>query len=245
MDERSSAGDPQITRRGSLLRLGGFVAAALGTAACGASELNGTSSASSAGARGPAAVSSGAVSCVLAPEQTEGPYYVPNARVRRNITEGRPGAPLHLRLGVVDVSTCKPIKNAAVDIWHADASGIYSGEQVEGTVGQTFMRGVQRTGAGGFATFQTVYPGWYRGRTVHIHVKVHVGGNVVHTGQLYFPDTLTDRVYSKAPYSSRPGRDTRNASDSVYRNGGSRSLLTVHPHGSGYLGTITMGVQRS
>ena len=107
------------------------------------------------------------------------------------------------------------------------------------------MRGIQKTDAGGLAAFQTVYPGWYQGRTVHIHVKVYLGGNVVHTGQLYFPDTLTDSVYRTAPYKSRPGRDTRNANDFVYRDGGKNSLLSVRENGSGYVGTITMGVHRS
>jgi len=107
------------------------------------------------------------------------------------------------------------------------------------------MRGIQRTNANGIATLRTVYPGWYMGRTVHIHVKVHVRGNVVHTGQLYFPDRLTDAVYRRAPYSSRPNRGTRNASDSVFRNGGRRSLLTMRRNGSGYIGSIRMGVHRS
>src|SRR5207237_2814243 len=96
-----------------------------------------------------AGVASGAVTCVLAPEMTEGPYYVPNEKVRRNITEGRPGTPLLLHLTVVDASTCRPIKGAAVDIWHADAGGVYSGETVEDTVGQSFMGGIQTTKAGG------------------------------------------------------------------------------------------------
>src|SRR5439155_574562 len=86
---------------------------------------------------------------------------------------------LTLRLTVLDASTCKPIKGAAVDIWHCDALGVYSGVP-PAAASTTFMRGIQRTGAAGVATFQTVYPGWYPGRTVHIHVKVHVGGNVVH-----------------------------------------------------------------
>ena len=176
---------------------------------------------------------------------TEGPYYVPNEKVRRNITEGRPGTPLLLHLTVVDASTCRPIKGAAVDIWHADAGGVYSGESVENTAGRTFMRGIQRTNAHGLASFQTVYPGWYTGRTVHIHVKVHIGGNVVHTGQLFFHDSLTNAVYRKAPYTRRPNRDTRNATDSIYRNGGRKSLLTMRKHGAGYNGSIVMGVHRS
>jgi protocatechuate 3,4-dioxygenase beta subunit len=226
--------DDLFTRRGSLLRLAGLLAGALGTGAWRAG--------SSAGA-GPEAVASGAVSCVLTPEQTEGPYYIANEKVRRNITDGRPGTPLTLRLRVLDASTCRPIKGAAVDIWHADAAGVYSGFG-EGAASRTFMRGVQRTDARGLALFRTVYPGWYQGRTVHIHVKVHVGGNVVHTGQLYFSDKVTDAVYAKTPYSSRPGRDVRNASDSVFRNGGKRSLLSLRRSGAGYAGSIAMGVTR-
>ncbi len=225
--------DLRLTRRGSLLRLGGFFAAALGV---GGWKLFG-----SAEGAGPDGVASGQVSCVLAPEQTEGPYYIANEKLRRNITEGRPGTPLTLRLRVVDASTCKPIKNAVVDIWHCDALGAYSGFGA-GSGNRTFMRGIQRTDANGFVTFQTVYPGWYRGRTVHIHVKVHVRGNVVHTGQLYFADRVTDTVFRKRPYGKRGVRTTRNSSDFVYRNGGKRSLLGLSKHGAGYVGTITMGV---
>ena len=228
--------EPRLTRRASLIRLGGFLSASLGVA--------GWKIATSAGA-GPAGVASGAVSCVLTPEQTEGPYYMANEAVRRNITEGRPGTPLMLRAFVVDASTCRAIKGAAVDIWHADAGGVYSGFG-QGAASRTFMRGIQRANAKGLALFRTVYPGWYQGRTVHIHVKVHLGGNVVHTGQLYFPDSVTDAVYRKAPYSSRPGRGVRNATDSVYRNGGKKSLMSVRRSSSGvYVATIMMGVHRS
>ena len=226
--------EERITRRGSLAKLGGVLAAL----AAGGWKVH-----TSEGA-GPAAVASGAVRCVLTPEQTEGPYYIAGEKVRRTITDGRPGTPLTLHLQVVNASTCKPIKGAAVDIWHADAVGVYSGFG-QGAGNRTFMRGIQRTDEKGVATFRTVYPGWYMGRTVHVHVKVHLGGRVVHTGQLYFPDTLTDAVYKKAPYSSRPGRDTRNANDSVFRNGGKSSMLNVRKSGAGYLAAITMGVHRS
>jgi protocatechuate 3,4-dioxygenase beta subunit len=107
------------------------------------------------------------------------------------------------------------------------------------------MRGIQRTNAKGLATFTTVYPGWYSGRTVHIHVQVSLGGNVVHTGQLFFPEALTDAVYRRAPYNRRPNRDTRNATDSIFRNGGAKSMLKLAKSGSGYVATITMGVSRS
>jgi protocatechuate 3,4-dioxygenase beta subunit len=228
--------EERLTRRGSLLRLGGFLAGAVG--------IGGLESLASEGA-GPAAVASGALSCVLTPEQTEGPYYLANEALRRNITDGHPGMPMQLRAFVVSASTCKPIKGAAVDIWHADASGVYSGFGA-GASSRTFMRGIQRTNARGLALFRTVYPGWYQGRTVHIHVKVHLGGNVVHTGQLYFPDAVTDAVYRKAPYSSRPNRDVRNSGDAIFRNGGSKSLLALRKSRSGlYVATITMGVHRS
>jgi protocatechuate 3,4-dioxygenase beta subunit len=223
--------DGQLTR-GSLLKLAGAFGAALGLGSVKGSWPSGEP-----------ALASDAVACVLTPEQTEGPYYIANEKVRRNIAEGRPGMPLTLRLAVVDAKTCKPLKGAAVDIWHCDASGTYSGFGA-GRASRTFMRGIQRTNADGVATFKTVYPGWYQGRTVHIHVKVHVRGNVVHTGQLYFPDRLTDAVYRKTPYSGRPNRDVRNADDMVFRNGGRRSLLSMRRNGAGYVGSIRMGVRR-
>ena len=225
----------RVTRRGSLAKLGGLLATLVG---------GGAWQAVSAEARGggPAGVASGAVKCVLTPELTEGPFFIAGERNRRNITDGRPGAALRLRLSVVDASTCRPLKGAAVDIWHADAGGVYSGFG-QGASSRTFMRGVQKTDAAGVAIFDSVYPGWYQGRTVHIHVKVHVGGNVVHTGQLFFDDAMTDSVYRHSPYSKRPTRDTRNANDSIFVNGGSKSLVAVVSHGSGgYAGSITMGV---
>jgi protocatechuate 3,4-dioxygenase beta subunit len=231
-----------ITRRGALMSLGGLAASALAAGAW--SRLSGSEQAEAA-AGGPAAVASGAVSCVLTPELTEGPYYIEGEKVRRNITEGKAGVPLTLRLEVVDASTCKPIKGAAVDIWHADAVGVYSGFG-SGARSRTFLRGIQRTDGNGIAVFKTIYPGWYPGRAVHIHLKVHVGGSVVHTGQLFFPDTLTDRVYRRAPYKRRPGRTTRNANDSIFVNGGRKSMLSLRADGGrGYVGSITMGVSRS
>jgi hypothetical protein len=113
--------ESRLTRRASLVKLGGLLAGALAAGGWKAAEK-----ASGAGV-GPAGVASGAVTCVLTPEQTEGPYYIADEKVRRNITEGKPGAPLTLKAMVVDASTCKPIKGAAVDIWHADATGVYSG----------------------------------------------------------------------------------------------------------------------
>jgi protocatechuate 3,4-dioxygenase beta subunit len=226
--------DEPITRRGSLAKLGGFV-----VAAAGGSALLGTSGAEG----GNKAVETGAVQCVLAPELTEGPYYIAGEKVRRDIREGHPGTLLTLRLTVLNVATCKPIKGAAVDIWHADAAGNYSAFGSD-TSSKTFLRGIQRTDKNGLAVFTTIYPGWYQGRAVHIHVKVHVGGNVVHTGQLFFPDTLTREVYKAAPYAARGNPSTTDAQDSIYVNGGKRGLLALKKVGAGYLGTIAMGVHK-
>src|SRR5215467_4906661 len=238
-------GGTRLSRRESLTRLGGLPAAAAGVGVLGAGESDGATAADAAAdATGPNAVARGVVSCVLAPEQTEGPYYVPGDKVRRDVTEGKPGVPLTLRLSVVDVSTCRAIKGAAVDIWHCDAGGVYSETADQGTESRSFLRGIQRTDAKGVATFRTIYPGWYAGRRVHVHVKLALGGNVVHTGQLYFPDKLTDVVYRRTPYDRRAGRTTRNPADSIFRNGGSRSLLSLKRSGKGYAGTIVMGVHR-
>jgi protocatechuate 3,4-dioxygenase beta subunit len=200
--------------------------------------------------------------CVLSPEQTEGPYYIAREKVRSTITENRPGISLHLKLAVVDASSCKPIKGAAVDIWHCDGGGIYSGFEAASAGGpgggggptdkHTFLRGIQFSDARGHVNFHTIYPGWYRGRTVHIHVKVHLHhdavGHVVHTGQLYFNDSLTKAVYQRAePYRSRAAaRDTFNATDSIFQSGGAQSMLTMKANGhGGFMGTITLGVKRA
>lgn len=244
---RGSNPGSRLSRR-SVLKLAGLVFTAVTTGAWKSRSM----------ASGPGL----APRCVLTPEQTEGPYYVAREKVRANITERRAGTPLRLRFTVMDAATCKPISGAAVDIWHCDASGIYSGFQAESVGGipggnagptdrATFLRGIQFTNARGYAEFHTIYPGWYRGRTVHIHVKVHldraVVGHVAHTGQLYFPDSLTGKVYRSAPYRSRAAaRDTFNNTDSIYQTGGSQSMLTLAPDGhGGYIGAITLGVRKS
>jgi protocatechuate 3,4-dioxygenase beta subunit len=198
-----------------------------------------------------------AAACVLTPEQTEGPYYLDLETVRKDITEGKPGVPLTLRVSVVDATTCSPLPNTAVDIWHCDALGIYSG-YVDGgsTPDTTFLRGVQLTDSTGVATFTTVYPGWYVGRAIHIHVKTHAGGtvsdgkyhggHVSHTGQLYFPETYNSKVAAVAPYRTNTTTRTLNARDGIYQRGGSSTLLTLTQAGSdvskGVTGTVVLGI---
>ena len=222
-----------ITRRRSLARLGGLLVAAAG----------GNALLAGGAAGGNKAVETRAVQCVLTPELTEGPYYIAGEKLRRDIREGHPGTLLTLRLTVLNASTCKPIKGAAVDIWHCDAAGDYSGFGGGGS-SRTFLRGIQKTDRNGLAVFTTIYPGWYRGRAVHIHVKVHVGGNVVHTGQFFFPDAVTAQAYKAAPYASRGNPDQLNAQDSIFVNGGKRSMLAVKKSGAGYVGSIALGVHK-
>src|SRR5207245_11236559 len=142
---------------------------------------------------------------VLTPEMPEGPYHIDGEAVRSDITEGKSGAPLRLVLTVVDATSCKAVPGAAVDVWHADATGNYSGFGSTAS-NRTFLRGIQVADANGKVDFKTLYPGWYQGRSVHIHVKVNVGGAGVHIGQLFFDEKVTGAVYAHPPYSSRTGR---------------------------------------
>jgi protocatechuate 3,4-dioxygenase beta subunit len=184
--------------------------------------------------------------CALQREVTEGPYYLDLDLLRRNIRGGRPGTPLTLRFRVVDATTCRPIRNATVDIWHCDAGGDYSG--VSGNSGN-FLRGIQRSDASGNVRFETIVPGWYPGRTPHIHVKVLVSGNELHTGQVFFRSAVLRTIYAQGAYASRGTADTTNASDGIYGGAGARSLLAMKRKGAsvngGYTGSITLGVKRS
>ena len=178
------------------------------------------------------------------PGADEGPYYLDENLIRRDITEGKDGRALQLRLTVEDASTCKPIHRATVEVWHADPTGNYSGFDGAATP-TTYLRGGQRTNRNGLAIIETIYPGWYQGRTPHIHLKVHVGGNAVHTGQLFFKTATSKAVYATGAYASHGEPDTTNASDNIYASGGSKSLLRLTKRsGGGYRGTITLGVKR-
>jgi protocatechuate 3,4-dioxygenase beta subunit len=239
-----------LSRRQAITALGGLV---LGLVAVGCGSKATPSASSSSASTTNSAVTAGTVaSCVLTPEVTEGPYFIQGDQVRGDITEGHPGAPLSLAVTVVDATTCAPIKDASVDIWHCDAGGVYAGFEQAGLGGgpgspqqsvssTRFLRGIQMTDANGVASFATIYPGWYQGRTVHIHVKVGVGSDV-HTGQIFFDDTLTDAVFKAAPYAAKGAREVRNADDGIFRQS-STTVADVVAGGSGYTGTIVLGVQ--
>lgn len=167
--------------------------------------------------------------CLVQPETTAGPFYIDPGLVRRDIAEGRAGVPLRLRLQIVSAA-CAPIEGARVDVWHCDAAGDYSGVRspFADTTGETYLRGTQFSAGDGVATFETIYPGWYRGRTPHIHYRVFLGDRTALTSQLFFPDTVSARIYgAAAAYSPRGNADTRNAADGIARRAGAAAVAEI------------------
>ncbi len=187
--------------------------------------------------------------CALSPEQTEGPYYFDVDSIRSDIREDREGTLLRLAIRVRDAKSCEPIENAVVDVWHCDALGLYSGFDQGGGGGpgggdrsgdETYLRGAQVTNTDGIVEFKTVYPGWYMGRTVHIHAKVHLDRNTLLTTQLYFDELVTEQVYARKPYSQHAGRDIFNDGDGIFSE---ELVLTLSKERDGYLGVMTFDVQ--
>jgi protocatechuate 3,4-dioxygenase beta subunit len=224
-----------LRRREALTTLGGLGLTGV---------LGGAAAALGGGAAAPADAL--AAACILSAEATEGPYWIANGLTRRDIREGTPGLPLSIAFTVVDAKTCGAIAGADVEIWHCDATGEYSGfdGSGHGRTSTRYLRGHQKANAAGVAQFLTVYPGWYPGRTPHIHLKVHVGGSVVHTGQVFFSEKATASVYRQAPYRSHGQPDTSHARDGIYRQAGSsKAELRLTRRGpGGYRGAITLGV---
>ena len=226
--------------------------------------------------------------CELVPEQEVGPYYVADELLRSDIAEAQPGVPLTLNLIVLDLHTCRPISNAALDIWHCNALGLYSGFTAMNPMGPggpppgdrhrgdrfpgpppgldpqnpgnppgppegfgpppqnhptdklTFCRGIQITGPDGGARFHTIFPGFYMGRTNHIHFKVRIGGHTAghayveghtsHIGQVFFPEDLTLKLMAEDPYTQHKIHRTTPAEDGVFSNQGGRlSIARLHP----------------
>jgi uncharacterized protein (TIGR03437 family) len=207
------------------------------------------------------------VTCVQqTPTVTEGPYWVDEKLFRSDIRtdpstgEARAGVPLTLTISVQNLSgsSCTPLAAAYVDIWHCDAKGIYSDEPTYNpgggtgnvnTSGQKFLRGYQITDENGNVTFTTIYPGWYMGRTIHIHMRVRTySGTTVLSNfvtQIFFDETINNSVLATSTYSRTTGRDTTNASDNIYRAANATRMLaaTSGDNTSGYTATITVGAQ--
>jgi protocatechuate 3,4-dioxygenase beta subunit len=192
--------------------------------------------------------------CRLLAEQEEGPYRRGDQPYRRNIHEGRPGAPLGLGLRLRTVSG-DAVSAADVEIWHCDAEGRYSGypppeptaavdpspQRAEYLPDETFLRGRQTSDAGGSVEFRTIYPGWYPGRTVHIHLLVHVA-DCTYISQLYFPEDVTAEVFSHPSYQARGLPDTTHAGDEILPTGGEPAVLETCSHGDTHLSAICLVV---
>lgn len=169
--------------------------------------------------------------CLVQPEVTEGPFYVDPKLIRADITEGRLGLPMQLRLQVV-TADCAPVGGARVDLWHCDAQGVYSGVENLGggqdTTGQTFLRGTQMTDAAGVVSFQTIFPGWYPGRTTHMHYKVYLDDKTVLTSQIFFEEAVNQAIYDDHEDYAREGaRDMLNAQDGIAAEAGTGAYAAV------------------
>ncbi|NBM18507.1 intradiol ring-cleavage dioxygenase [Streptomyces sp. GC420] len=288
-----------VTRRRAIVA-GGGAAVAVGI---GAGLVTTASAGQDTGTPGAGTGAGPGADCyVLTSETTEGPYYIDADKIRRDITEDQEGIPLTLRLKVIDAETCEPLRNAAVDVWHCNALGVYSGYEAMGSGGggggtppsgaptdaptgtptgeppsgaptgvpgggggheeptddERYLRGTYRTDRKGVVTFRTVFPGWYQGRCVHIHAKVHVGGewtdagyeggNTCHTGQLFFDEETVLDSAEVEPYSTNTTTRTTLDEDTIYPGNGTQGgllKLTYRKKGDiskGVTGTLTMGV---
>jgi protocatechuate 3,4-dioxygenase beta subunit len=202
-----------------------------------------------------ASMLSGCATCRFWAEQDEGPYHRDLQPERRDIVEDRDGVELQLGIRLAH-SGNQPLTDATVEVWQCDALGRYSGfpPSVDSNVvsadtasraaylpDQTFLRGRQSTDGNGMVEFRTIYPGWYPGRTIHIHLMVHTDQRAL-TSQLYFPDDLSVQVLAQPPYSERPGRDTTNDGDEIYPTGGDPPILEVVRAADGYRAGICLVV---
>jgi protocatechuate 3,4-dioxygenase beta subunit len=197
--------------------------------------------------------------CVVSPDQTEGPFFVDeklnrsDLRVDPSNGSVSPGVPLRLTLFVSQIkeNSCTPLPGATVDVWHCDSLGSYSdvrenASSAGDTRGRKFLRGYQVTDAQGRVEFQTIYPGWYEGRMVHVHYKIRtdprseVGYEL--TSQLYFDEAITDAVHAQGPYSQKGKRDTTNSTDGIFRRGGNDLMLALTKEADGYSGGYKVGL---
>lgn len=199
-------------------------------------------------------------SCVVRPEQMEGPYYTDerlersDIRVEPSTGEVKEGIPLALTFRVFQIgNSCTPLEGATVDIWNCDAQGDYSAfedtRQGFDNVGQIWLRGYQVTDENGEVQFLTIYPGWYPGRAVHIHFKIQTTtpatGSYEFASQLYFNDDLSDQVFQQEPYIRDEARETRNANDFLFQNGGQQLLLDLTRTSEGFAATFDIGLDLS
>jgi protocatechuate 3,4-dioxygenase beta subunit len=251
-----------MTRRAALVALTGTAGAAA-LMSCSGGNSSGAASTSTTTSGGTATGTSlVSTTCVVTPEGEIGPYFVDDSLtgfnrtdIRSNIdgTKTQTGIPLTLNVVVQDAeNNCIGMQDVQIDIWHCNASGVYSDEGVESTTGETWLRGYQLTDSAGEASFITIFPGWYEGRTTHIHLRVRSKYSTAsstsdgtNTTQIFFAQTLVDSINTTvAPYSSHGTNSTTNASDRVYEEQ-TEGLMEVVLTGNtsvGYTTTVTIGL---
>jgi len=201
-----------------------------------------------------AAATGTSLACVLTPARTEGPYFVDEKLKRADIRTDpsdnsvQAGVPLQLTIRTVDSDRgCAPVQGAAIDVWHCNAQGLYSDEAQNGTTGKKYLRGYQVTDDTGSVKFTTVYPGWYQGRTIHIHFKVRLydGSSETYefTSQIFFDESLNNTVMALPAYNRGRTRDTLNANDNVYGSDGGELLASANGGASaGYAAVFEIGL---
>ncbi|KAH9862831.1 hypothetical protein J1614_010924 [Plenodomus biglobosus] len=192
--------------------------------------------------------------CTLDPESSEGPYWVAGELIRQDLLTGEKGAITHLDVNVIDTSTCKPVPNAYVELWSTNATGVYLGVQgringdgSDSAMTSNALRGLQPTNENGTATFITLVPGHYYGRTNHIHIMIHhnptllpnstlTPTQILHVGQLYLPPPFLSTLQSHSPYNTNTQPRLSNEQDPLYAlaaSGGDDPLLKVSLLGGG------------
>lgn len=195
--------------------------------------------------------------CIVRPQQTEGPYFVDEqlnrSDIRSNPSDGLVKTGVELRLvfqvSRIDGNSCTSLAGAVVDVWHCDALGVYSDVQDRSsdTRGQKFLRGYQVTDKNGMAQFITIFPGWYQGRTAHIHFKIRTDtssqAGYEFTSQLYFDDSLTDQIHAQAPYTNRGQRTLKNDQDYLFQGEGEELMPQLTKDTKCYVGIFPIGLQ--
>lgn len=209
--------------------------------------------------------------CVEAADETNGPFpadgsntagdgstamldqvYTGTPIFRSSISESMSGSPLDLTITLQNVNNyCEALSGYYVYIWHCTAGGQYSGYTATNNGGthssaETYMRGIQQTDTAGQVVFNTIYPGWYSGRTVHIHVEIYadLDGSPIKTTQIAFP-MVTSRAVVAQTAKGYPGTTglIDNSADSIFSDGTSGQMLAVSGTTSGYTGTISLGIK--
>lgn len=258
-----------LSRRRALGMIGGAMGGVTLAACSGGGSIDGSgsssSSSSSSGGSSSSSSSGGSsssASCTLTPEGEVGPYFTDDSAsgynrsdIRSNLdgSDTQSGIPLTLHLYVYDFdNSCAAMSGVQVDIWHCNAAGIYSNESVEGTVGQSWLRGYQLTDSTGAVTFKTIVPGWYQGRTTHIHLRLRSSYNSSaslsdgsNTTQLFFPQSLVDTIDTTiSPYSSEGKNSTTNSGDRVYtdQTGGKMEMTLSGDSTNGYVASVIIGL---